>query len=132
MKITVRFSIIFLGLVGALFVIFAHPLVSVFTTDPEVLTYGVRALWIVSLAFPLYAAGMCLGAAFNGAGDTWTPTRLNFCCLWLGQVPLAWALAEAFRLGPVGIFIAVPVSLTALTLWSAVLFKQGRWKQQHI
>ena len=78
------------------------PLVSLFTTDPEVLEHGTRALWIVSLAFPLYAAGMCLEAAFNGAGDTWTPTRLNFFCFWLGQVPLAWILAEVLALGPVG------------------------------
>ena len=86
--------------------IFAYPLVRLFTSDPEVLAYGARALWIVSLAFPLYAAGMCLEAAFNGAGDTWTPTRLNFFCFWLGQVPLAWMLADVVGLGPIGVFIS--------------------------
>jgi putative MATE family efflux protein len=131
-RIATRFNVIFLGIIGAVFVIFAHPLVSLFTTDPEVLKHGTRALWIVSLAFPLYAAGMCLEAAFNGSGDTWTPTRLNFFCFWLGQVPLAWILAEAFSLGPVGIFIAVPVSFSVLALWSAFLFRQGRWKQQKV
>ena len=79
--------------------IFAHPLVGLFTSDPEALAYATRALWIVSLAFPLYAAGMCFEAAFNGAGDTWTPTRLNFFCFWLGQVPLAWILADIAGLG---------------------------------
>ena len=131
-RIATRFNVIFLGLVGALFAIFAHPLVSLFTSDPEVLEHGTRALWIVSLAFPLYAAGMCLEAAFNGSGDTWTPTRLNFFCFWLGQVPLAWALAEGASLGPVGIFIAVPISFSVLTLWSAALFRQGKWKQQQV
>lgn len=131
-RIATRFNMIFLGVVGALFVIFAQPIVSMFTSDPEVLRHGTRALWIVSLAFPLYAAGMCLEAAFNGSGDTWTPTRLNFFCFWLGQVPLAWVLAEGFSLGPVGIFIAVPVSFSVLALWSAALFRQGRWKQQQI
>lgn len=131
-KIATRFNVIFLGVVGAAFVIFAYPLVGLFTSDPEVLEYGARALWIVSLAFPLYAAGMCLQAAFNGSGDTWTPTRLNFFCFWLGQVPLAWILAEAFSLGPVGIFIAVPISFSVLAWWSAFLFKQGRWKQQQV
>jgi Na+-driven multidrug efflux pump len=82
----------------------------------------------VSLAFPIYAASMCFEGAFNGAGDTWTPTRLNFFCFWLGQVPLAWLLAKPCGLGPLGIFIAVPVSFTVLVAWSAVLFRGGKWK----
>jgi len=131
-RIATRFNVVFLGVVGVAFVIFAQPLVSLFTHDPEVLAYGTRALWIVSLAFPLYAAGMCLEAAFNGAGDTWTPTRLNFFCFWLGQVPLAWLLAQGFGLGPEGVFIAVPISFTVLTAWSAMLFRQGRWKLQQV
>jgi putative MATE family efflux protein len=131
-RIATRFNVIFLGVVGVLFVVLSGPLVQLFTTDPPVLQYGVQALWIVSLAFPLYAAGMCLEAAFNGAGDTWTPTRLNFFCFWLGQIPLAWLLAVFFRLGPLGVFIAVPVSFSALALWSMVLFKRGRWKQKKI
>jgi Na+-driven multidrug efflux pump len=75
---------------------------------------------------------MCLEAAFNGAGDTWTPTRLNFFCFWLGQIPLAWLLAEFLRLGPTGVFIALPVSFSVLALWSLALFRRGRWKEQRI
>jgi Na+-driven multidrug efflux pump len=131
-KIASRFNIILLGVAGLALVILAYPMVHVFTPDPEVLKYGARAQWIISLAFPLYAAGMCLGAAFNGAGDTWTLTWLNFFCLWLGQILLGWILAEGFSMGPLGIFIAVPISLSVLTLWSAILFKQGRWKHQQI
>ena len=131
-KIATRFNVLVLGLIGAVFVILARPLVSLFTTDPEVLEHGARALWIVSLAFPLYAAGMCMEAAFNGAGDTWTPTRLNFFCFWLGQVPLAWVLARGFDLGPLGVFIAVPISFSILALWSAALFKLGKWKEKKV
>ena len=131
-RIATRFNMMFLGVVGVLFVAFAQPLVSLFSVDPEVLAHGTRALWIVSLAFPLYAAGMCLEAAFNGAGDTWTPTRLNFFCFWLGQVPLAWLLAKPMGLGPTGIFISVPISFSVLALWSAVLFKRGKWKEQKV
>ncbi|MGH7956942.1 MAG: MATE family efflux transporter, partial [Opitutaceae bacterium] len=129
-RIATRFNMIFLGGVGVVFVIGAGLIARVFTSDLEVLLHATRALWIVSLAFPLYAAGMCLEGAFNGAGDTWTPTRLNFFCLWIGQVPFAWVLAEPLRLGPLGVFIAVPVAFSVLALWSAVLFKKGRWKQQ--
>jgi putative MATE family efflux protein len=131
-RIATRFNVMFLGIVGAVFVILAYPLASLFTTDPETLTYAARGLWIVSLAFPLYAAGMCFEGAFNGAGDTWTPTRLNFFCFWLGQVPLAWALANITGLGALGVFISVPVSFTVLALWSAVLFKRGKWKLQKV
>ncbi|HMN46119.1 MAG TPA: MATE family efflux transporter [Povalibacter sp.] len=131
-RIATRFNVVFLAIVGVLFVVFSGPLVRLFSTDAEVMTHGIRALWIVSLAFPLYAAGMCLEAAFNGAGDTWTPTRLNFFCFWLGQVPLAWILADGLQLGPMGVFIAVPISFTVLALWSAVLFRRGQWKQQRI
>ena len=131
-RIAMRFNTILLGIVGAVFVILAYPLVSLFTSDPETLTYGARGLWIVSLGFPLYAAGMCFEAAFNGSGDTWTPTRLNFFCFWLGQVPLAWILADLFGMGPLGVFISLPVSFSVLALWSGVLFKRGKWKLQKV
>ena len=131
-RIATRFNMIFLGAVGVVFVFGSGFIASIFTSDPEVHAHATRSLWIVSLAFPLYAAGMCLEGAFNGAGDTWTPTRLNFFCFWLGQVPLAWLLASTFKLGPIGIYIAVPISFSVLTLWSAVLFKRGHWKQQKV
>lgn len=131
-RIATRYNVLFLGGVGLLFIVCCRLIAGLFTSDPEVFPEAVRALWIVSLAFPLYAAGMCLEATFNGSGDTWTPTRLNFFCLWLGQVPLAWLLAVPAWLGPLGVYIAVPVSFTALTVWSAVLFRRGRWKLQKV
>lgn len=130
--IATRFNALFLGVVGLAFVLGSGPLIRIFTDDPPVLEHGIRALWIVSLAFPLYAAGMCLEAAFNGAGDTWTPTRLNFYCFWLGQIPLAWLLAQFFGMGPLGVFIAVPIGFSVWTLWSLMLFRRGRWKQQQV
>lgn len=131
-RLATRFNFLFLGAVGLLFVGFAGPLTALFTHDPEVHAHATRSLWIVSLAFPLYAAGMCLEGAFNGAGDTWTPTRLNFFCFWLGQIPLAWLLAHPLGLGPTGVFIAVPASFSVLALWSAILFRRGRWKLQKV
>lgn len=130
--IATRFNTLFLGLVGLFFIAGARPIVGFFTSEPEVLAHGVRSLWIVSLAFPLYAAGMCFESAFNGAGDTWTPTRLNFFCMWLVQVPLAYFLAVPCGLGPTGVFIAVPISFSILTVWSAVLFRRGGWKLKRV
>ncbi len=132
MRIATKYNVLFLGIVGFLFVVLSGVIVSFFTTDPEVSHQATRALWIMSLAFPLYAAVMCLEATFNGSGDTWTPTRLNFFCFWLGQVPIAYILSGPCGLGPTGVYIAVPVSFTVLTLWSFTLFRKGKWKQQKV
>lgn len=131
-RIAVKYNALFLGAVGLVFIILCRQIAGFFTDEPEVYAEAVRALWIISLAFPVYAAGMCFEATFNGSGDTWTPTRLNFFCFWLGQVPLAWVLAVPAGLGPLGVYIAVPVSFTVLTLWSAALFRRGKWKDQKI
>jgi putative MATE family efflux protein len=131
-RVAALYNVLFLALFGVAFIAFSRPLVGLFTSEPEVLRYGTQALWIVSLAFPMYAAGMCFEAAFNGAGDTWTPTWLNFFCLWLGQIPLAWLLAYPLGLGPIGVFIAVPISFSVLTAWTAVLFRRGRWQAMQI
>ncbi|GAA4738456.1 MATE family efflux transporter [Flavisolibacter ginsenosidimutans] len=66
--------------------------------------------------------------AFNGAGDTKTPTVINVFCFWLFQIPLAYLLAKYFAFGPTGVFIAVPVAETVITATAFVLFKKGRWK----
>ncbi len=131
-RIAMRYNVLFLGVVGLLFVLFARPIAGLFTGDTEVFAHAVRALWIVSLAFPLYAAGMCFEGAFNGAGDTGTPTRLNFFCFWLGQIPLAWLLAKPLGLGPTGVFIAVPLSFSVLALWSGALFRRGKWREKRV
>lgn len=131
-RIAMKYNMLFLGVVGAAFVAFARPLAAWFTDDAAVLDQATAALWIVSLGFPIFAAGMCLEGAFNGAGDTRTPTRLNFYCLWLGQVPMAWILARPLGLGPTGIYIAVPVAFVMLAVWSWFLFRRGRWKLQQV
>lgn len=128
----VRFNTLVLGAVGLVFVLAAKPLIHLFTTEPSVQAYGVEALWIVSLAFPFYAAGMCFEAAFNGSGDTWTPARLNFLCLWAGQIPLALLLAQVLNFGPTGVFIAVPASFSLLTILSWALFRRGKWKTKKV
>jgi putative MATE family efflux protein len=131
-KIAVKLDVIVLGLIGIAFVLCAHPLILLFTQDPEVLAFGTQALWILSLAFPFYAAGMCFESAFNGSGDTRTPARLNFLCLWLGQIPIGWVLSTTLGFGPVGVFIAVPVAHSMLAISSWLLFKRGRWKTQKV
>lgn len=130
--IATRLNTLVLGVIGLVFILFSGPLIRLFTTEPDVLAFGTQALWIVSLAFPLYAAGMCFESAFNGAGDTWTPARLNFICLWVLQIPIALLLANSFGLGATGVVISVPAGYSLLTLWSWLLFRRGRWKAQKV
>jgi putative MATE family efflux protein len=131
-RIAARFNIKLIAATSAFAVIFAPHLVQLLTQDPAVLSNAVPALRIVSIGVPIYAVAMCFGAAFNGAGDTWTPTRTSFFCLWLGQIPMAWLLSDTFGLGPLGAFIAVPISLSLLALCNYVLFRRGRWKLQNV
>jgi putative MATE family efflux protein len=131
-KIAMKLNVIVLGVVGIGFVLLAGPLIHLFNPESDVAAFGAQSLWIVSLAFPLYAAGMCFEAAFNGSGDTWTPARLNFMCLWVGQIPIAWFLSKTLSFGPVGAVISVPAAYSLLALWSWALFKRGKWKTQKV
>lgn len=122
------YNLIFLGLVGLLFVVFASQIISFFTNDPNVAPYGVDCLRIVASGFLFYAYGMVLTQSFNGAGDTWTPTIINLFVFWLWELPLAYVLAIVLGFGPRGVFIAITISFSVLALVSAILFRRGKWK----
>jgi putative MATE family efflux protein len=126
--IAVRYNVIFLGIIGAFFIALSAPITWLFTQEPEVHQYATQALWVIALGFPFYAAGMCMTSAFNGAGDTWTPTRLNLACFWLFEIPFAWCLAEKFSKGPAGVFIAITIAFSLLALAGLVVFRSGGWK----
>jgi putative MATE family efflux protein len=122
----------FLGGIGVIFVLFAPQLLAIFTPDPDVAAYGIRCLRIVAAGFLFYGYGMVLTAAFNGAGDTRTPTLIHFVALWLWEIPLAWTLAHPLGFGPTGVFISVSVAFSTLALMSAVLFRRGTWKMGRV
>jgi len=126
------YNMFFLGGVGVVFVFLAGPIVALFTTDPAVAPVATACLRIVSYGYVFYAWGMVLTQSFNGAGDTWTPTWLNFFCFWLWEIPLAWALAVHFGLGPRGVFFAITIAFSTLAVISAILFRRGRWKLRSV
>jgi putative MATE family efflux protein len=126
------YNMLCLGAIGAVFLLFAPQLISFFTDDPEVAAYGVRCLRIVAAGFPFYGYQLVLSFAFNGAGDPWTPTWINLGCMWVLELPLAWALAHPLGFGPTGVFIAVNVAFSLLALVSAVLFSRGTWKTKRV
>ena len=121
-----------LGTVGVVFLLFAPQLIAFFTRDAEVAAYGIRCLRIVAAGFFFYGYGMVLTQAFNGAGDTRTPTFIHLVCLWLWEIPLAWVLAGPFGFGPTGVFVAVSVAFSTLALMSAALFSRGTWKEKRV
>ena len=121
-----------LGSIGLLFVIFAPAIIAIFTRDPAIVPSGVGCLRIVSAGFVFYAYGMVVSNAFNGAGDTWTPTVLNVVCFWLLEVPLAWVLAKVPALGPNGVFLAIAVAFSTFALAGSLLFRRGRWKTRAV
>ena len=126
------YNMIFLGGVGLVFLVAAGPISSLFTTDPLVQPFAIDCLRIVSLGFLFYACGMVLTQAFNGAGDTWTPTVVNLFVFWLWEIPLAYWLAVHARLGPRGVFIALTVAYSTLAVASAILFRRGKWKLKKV
>ena len=99
--------------------LFASPIVAIFTTDPAVVPDAVDCLRIVSAGFVFFAYGLVFTQAFNGAGDTWTPTWINLGCFWAWQIPLAWLLAIKLGMGPNGVYIAMTVAFSTLAMSAA-------------
>ena len=130
--VAARINMLVLGLTGALFWVFAPIIVSWFTEAPEVRLVGTNGLRTMSLGFPLYALGMVLEQSFNGAGDTRTPSWMNFVVFWLFQLPVAWYLSQHTTLGYRGVFTAVVMAYTALALVSAFFFRRGTWKNKQV
>ena len=121
-----------LGVLAVVFVAFASPVVALFTDDPAVAPMASTALRIWSGGFPFYAIGYVLTQAFNGAGDTTTPTLINLACFWCFEIPLAYVLAGPLGFGPAGVFWAGAIGLSSLSIVSALLFRRGTWKTTRV
>ena len=128
--VTGAWNMLFMAAVTVAFVSFARPIVELFTDDPATAAVGTHALRIISYGYVFYAWGMVMLQAFNGAGDTATPTRVNFVVFWLFQIPLAWILARSLGAGPRGVFWAVAVAYSLSAVIGVALFRRGRWKER--
>jgi putative MATE family efflux protein len=126
------YNMLFLGSLGIFFVFFAEPIVRLFTHDPAVVPLAATCLRIVSYGNIGYAYAMVMLQAFNGAGDTVTPTIVNFFGFWLLEIPLAYWLAISMRLQSNGVFYSIVIAEGSIAVASAVLFKRGKWKAQEI
>jgi putative MATE family efflux protein len=129
---TAFYNMLFLGSIGIFFIAFATPVVNLFVDDPAVISLAVLALRTFSCGNVGYAYGMVMLQAFNGAGDTSTPTIVNFFGFWVVGLPLAWWLAIGLHLQAEGAFLAIVVAECAMASVGIILFRQGRWKRQRI
>jgi putative MATE family efflux protein len=121
-------NMLFLAFITIVFLSLADQIVGLFTTDTEVLRNGIECLRIVSLGYIFYAYGMVIAQSFNGAGDTRTPTILNFFGFWMFQIPLAYLLAITLEYGPTGTYLAIVIAESALAIVSILIFRRGKWK----
>jgi putative MATE family efflux protein len=126
------YNMLLLAAVGVVFVALSPAIVAAFTQDPAVAPLATTGLRIISAGFPFYACGYVLTQAFNGAGDTLTPTLLNIGCLWLIEIPVAYVLARPLGFGPSGVFWSIFIAFTVMSVASAALFRRGRWKLKRV
>jgi putative MATE family efflux protein len=126
---TAKYNALFMGVVSFIFLIFPAYIISFFTKDVLVAAYAINAMRWISSAYIFYGIGMVMINALNGAGDTRTPTVINFFGFWLFQIPLAWFLSKTMGLGPTGVFIAIPAAETAIALACWYFFRKGKWKR---
>jgi Na+-driven multidrug efflux pump len=130
--LTSFYNLGFLGSMGVVFLLFAPVIVHWFSTVADVATIAVSCLRVVSSGFLFYAFGMVMGQSFNGAGDTWTPTWINFFVFWAFEIPAAWVLAKGFHLGPPGVFVAILLAFSLHAVVGTALFRRGGWKRQTV
>ena len=125
---TALINVIFLGVIGTVFLIFARPVIMIFTPETAVVGFGTLSLQIICFGYVFFAYGMVLVQAFNGAGDTKTPTVINIFVFWIFQIPFAYFLAVTLNWGPAGVFWAIAIAHSVLAVVGLVIFRQGRWK----
>jgi Na+-driven multidrug efflux pump len=126
------YNLVFLGVLGLVFFTCARPFAAIFTSEAAVQPFAIDCLRIVSLGFVFYAYGMVLTQAFNGAGDTWTPTLINLFVFWLWEIPLAYILGVKLEFGPHGVFLAMMIAFSSLAIVSALVFRRGNWKTRRV
>ncbi|OFY62207.1 MAG: MATE family efflux transporter [Bacteroidetes bacterium RBG_13_43_22] len=125
-------NMIFLGIVGIIFVVFPEPFIRLFISDPEVLKTGAACLRIISIGFIGYGFGMVLVNSFNGAGDTTTPLKINIFSYWLIEIPLAYLFAISSGMNENGVYLAIVIAETIMTLTAYLVFRRGKWKLKEV
>jgi putative MATE family efflux protein len=129
---TSHFNFVFMFTVSLIYIVFAEGLIKIFIDDPQVVPYGRDCLRYVAYGYAFYAYGMIVVQAFNGAGDTTTPTFINLFCHWLIQLPLAYGLSIWAAMGPRGVYIAIAIAESLVAVVGILMFRRGTWKEKKV
>jgi Na+-driven multidrug efflux pump len=129
---TARCSSAFLGSVGLFLFALAEPIVALFTTEPAAAATAIACLRTISFSYVFWGFGLVTVQAFNGSGDTTTPTWINFFVFWVVQLPLAWTLSGPAGFGPTGLFAAIAFCQSLLAVVGVLVFRRGTWKRRQI
>lgn len=127
--LTAKYNAIYMGIIMIFTFLFAGNLMQFFTNDAEVVLIAKQAIYIMSTGYIFYGIGMVMVNAFNGSGDTWTPTWINLFGFWFLQIPLAYVLARYLNWDETGVFMAIPIAETAISIAGIILFRKGNWKK---
>jgi putative MATE family efflux protein len=127
-----KYNIIFMVSVAVIFISLSSQIIGIFSQQTSVLYYGVQCLQFVAYGYGFYALGMVMVQSFNGAGDTFTPTMVNFFCYWMFQIPLAYVLATRMEMGPEGVFLSIALAESLIAAVGYALFRRGKWKAQTV
>ena len=129
---TGRYNAYFMAVVSVIYLFFAHDIVGWFNDNPVVIENGGLCLQIIAAGYIFYAYGMVVTQAFNGAGDTQTPTKINFVAFWIFQLPFAYLTAITFKMGALGVFLAITLAEVMLAIIAIIWFKKGNWKKVQV
>lgn len=129
---TGKYNAIFMGSVSLMYLFYAHEIIAWFNGNTVVIENGGLCLQVIAAGYIFYAYGMVMTQAFNGAGDTRTPTKINLLAFWLFQLPLAYLAAITFELGALGVFVAITLAEVLLALISIFWFRKGNWKKVQV
>ena len=129
---TGKYCAYFMGLVSLAYLAYAPDIITWFTKEPDVIQHGSLCLRVIAAGYVFYAYGMVVINSFNGAGDTITPTIINFICFWLFQLPFAYLMAIVFDFGPIGVFLAIVLAEVMISTIAIIWFRKGRWKLKQV
>lgn len=125
-------NMIFMGIIAVIFIFFSGPIVGIFIKEANVVTNGSVCLRFIAYGYLFYALGMAIIQGFNGAGDTATPMKINFFCFWLFEIPLAWFLALPMGMAEKGVYIAIVIAESMMTIVGVLIFRRGKWKKRKV
>ncbi len=111
-------------------VIFAGPLIGLFTDSIEVVEIGKQYIYIVTPFYIVFSTMFILNGVLRGAGDTFVPMIITILALWAMRLPTSWWLSE--EIGSNGIWWGIPIAWIFGVIASYFYYSTGKWKKKGV